>query len=110
MVSVIMSVYNEEKVLEKKIKTVFTSNYPSNKLELVIGSDGSTDNTDFIIEKFIQEGYQIRFKKFGEKRKIQYYKCLDTGGKRTDIYSHRCKYFVRCKHYSFLVRHFKNER
>ena len=65
MVSVIMSVYNEEKVLEKKIKTVFTSNYPSNKLELVIGSDGSTDNTDSIIEKFIQEGYKIRFKKFG---------------------------------------------
>lgn len=65
MVSVIMSVYNEEKVLEKKIRTVFATKYPINNLELVIGSDGSTDKTDSIIEQFIKEGYQIHFKKFG---------------------------------------------
>ncbi len=65
MVSVIMSVYNEEKVLEKKIRTVFTTQYPLDKLELVIGSDGSTDNTNTIIENFIKEGFNIQFKKFG---------------------------------------------
>ena len=65
MVSVIMSVYNEEKVLEKKIRTVFSTHYPLDKLELVIGSDGSTDNTNTIIENFIKEGFNIQFKKFG---------------------------------------------
>lgn len=65
MVSVIMSVYNEEKVLEKKIRTVFSTHYPPDKLELVIGSDGSTDRTNNIIEDFIKEGFNIQFKKFG---------------------------------------------
>lgn len=64
-VSVLMSVYNEEKVIEKKIRSVFKTNYPADKLELVIGSDGSADRTDAIIQQFISEGYAIRFKQFG---------------------------------------------
>ncbi len=64
-VSVLMSVYNEERVLENKIRSVFNSEYPADKIELVIGSDGSTDQTDAIIEKFIEQGHPIIFKKFG---------------------------------------------
>ncbi len=67
LVSVIMSVFNEEKVIENKIRSVFNSNYPTSQLEMVIGSDGSTDATDAIIEKLIAEGFNIRFKKFGER-------------------------------------------
>ncbi|MFI5171369.1 MAG: glycosyltransferase [Chitinophagales bacterium] len=64
-VSVIMSVYNEERVIENKIRSVFKTKFPASKLEMVIGSDGSTDATDVIIEKLITEGYNIHFKKFG---------------------------------------------
>ena len=64
-VSVLMSVYNEEKVIEKKIRSVFKTNYPADKIELVIGSDGSVDQTDAIIQKFISEGFNIQFKQFG---------------------------------------------
>ena len=53
MVSVLMAVYNEEKVLEQKIRSVFNTAYPAGQLEMLIGSDGSTDNTDIIIEKLI---------------------------------------------------------
>ena len=111
MVSVIMSVYNEEKVLEKKIKTVFTSNYPSNKLELVIGSDGSTDNTDFIIEKFIQEGYQIRFKKFGGRSgKSNIINALIPEVKGQIFILTDANILFDENTIPFLVRHFKNEK
>ena len=65
MVSVLMAVYNEEKVLEQKIRSVFNTAYPAGQLEMLIGSDGSTDNTDIIIEKLIKEGYRIHFTRFG---------------------------------------------
>ncbi len=51
-VSVLMSVYNEEKVIKKKIESLLVSDYPSDKIELKIGSDASDDKTDEIINEF----------------------------------------------------------
>lgn len=65
MVSVLMAVYNEEKVVEQKIRSVFNTAYPAAQLEMWIGSDGSTDKTDEIIARLIREGYRINFKQFG---------------------------------------------
>jgi cellulose synthase/poly-beta-1,6-N-acetylglucosamine synthase-like glycosyltransferase len=64
-VSVIMAAYNEEKVIGAKIENIFNSDYPADKLELVVGSDGSTDETDSIIQSFIDKGYAIQFRSFG---------------------------------------------
>lgn len=65
LVSVLMAVYNEEKVIDQKIRSVFNTTYPTSQLEMIIGSDGSTDATDAIIQKLINEGYHIQFKQFG---------------------------------------------
>lgn len=43
LVSVIISAYNEEKVLEQTVRSILDSNY--RKLEIVIVDDGSKDNT-----------------------------------------------------------------
>ena len=48
-VSVIISVYNEESRIDKKIKNLLQSDYPSQKLEILIGSDGSSDGTGKIL-------------------------------------------------------------
>ncbi len=48
-VCVSMAAYNEEKVIEQKIRSVFQTDYPAEKLSMWIGSDGSTDRTDAII-------------------------------------------------------------
>ena len=40
-VSILMSVYNEEKVIAEKLESIINSDYPINKLEILIGSDGS---------------------------------------------------------------------
>lgn len=51
-VSIVLSVYNEEKVIKDKIENTFALDYPYDKLELVIGSDASFDSTNEIIHSF----------------------------------------------------------
>jgi poly-beta-1,6-N-acetyl-D-glucosamine synthase len=58
-VSVILSVYNEEKFIEKKIENLLGLDYPKEKIEILVGSDGSTDRTDEIVSKF--ESPKLRF-------------------------------------------------
>lgn len=48
-VSVIMSVYNEERVIEKKLETLFRLHYPTYRITFYVGSDHSTDRTNEII-------------------------------------------------------------
>jgi len=54
-VSVLMSVYNEEEVLERKTDTVMNGSYPSGKLEFLIGSDASDDRTDEILNSLAKK-------------------------------------------------------
>ncbi len=51
-VSVIISLYNEEDVIGLKINNLLELDYPVEKLEIIIGSDGSTDRTHEIIKAF----------------------------------------------------------
>jgi biofilm PGA synthesis N-glycosyltransferase PgaC len=48
-VSLVISVWNEEDVIEGKIKNLLSLDYPPEKLEILIGSDNSTDKTNEII-------------------------------------------------------------
>ncbi|MGH9831004.1 MAG: glycosyltransferase, partial [Blastocatellia bacterium] len=56
-VSVIVTVFNEQKAVAKKIDNFLTNGYPGNS-EMIVVSDGSTDNTVEIISQF--EGPRIR--------------------------------------------------
>lgn len=51
MVSILMAVYNEQEVIAKKIKSIYNTTYPIKKLQVLIGSDNSTDNTNKIIRE-----------------------------------------------------------
>jgi cellulose synthase/poly-beta-1,6-N-acetylglucosamine synthase-like glycosyltransferase len=51
-VSLILAAYNEEKILEEKIRNSFELEYPREDLELLIGSDGSTDRTEAIAAQY----------------------------------------------------------
>lgn len=48
-VSVLMAVYNEESVIRKKVESLFSSEYPGNKIEVLVGSDASSDSTGIIL-------------------------------------------------------------
>ena len=46
---ILMSAFNEEKVIQKKINSVFDTDYPLDKIHFYIGSDASTDQTNQIL-------------------------------------------------------------
>jgi len=60
-VTIVFSVFNEEKVIKRKLESVLNSDYPKDKLQILIGSDHSTDQTHQIIEEFISQNLNIRF-------------------------------------------------
>jgi cellulose synthase/poly-beta-1,6-N-acetylglucosamine synthase-like glycosyltransferase len=49
-VSVIVSAYNEERVIADRLRNLLELDYPRERLEFLIGSDGSTDRTARIVE------------------------------------------------------------
>jgi poly-beta-1,6-N-acetyl-D-glucosamine synthase len=51
-ISLIVSAYNEEDLIEKKIKNTLELNYPANKLNIIFITDGSSDNTHQIIDRY----------------------------------------------------------
>lgn len=51
-VAVLMAVYNEEAVLEKTLASVLASRYPADRLRVYLGSDGSTDRSHEIVQRF----------------------------------------------------------
>lgn len=61
-VSLVVAAHNEERCIDEKICNTLGLDYPASKLDLVIGSDGSTDGTDDIVrERALVEGdHRIR--------------------------------------------------
>jgi len=51
-ISLIIVVYNGERFLEAKLQSVLALEYPSEKLEVIVVSDGSTDRTEEIARSF----------------------------------------------------------
>jgi len=67
-VSVIISVHNEEMIISEKLRNVFNSTYPEEKIELLVGSDGSSDRTDEILHVNSNEIEALRFFPFKERK------------------------------------------
>lgn len=63
-ISILLAAYNEEAVIEAKIRSIFKTDYPKNKLEVWIGSDASTDRTDAIVQSLQQHYPQLQFERF----------------------------------------------
>lgn len=57
-ISLVVSCYNEEKVIEEKIKNILLLDYPKEKLEVVFASE-SNDKTNFIIKKYNEENFKL---------------------------------------------------
>jgi len=55
-VSLIIAAFNEEDVIEEKIKNSLALDYPKDKLEIIVFSDASTDRTDEIVKQYQNEG------------------------------------------------------
>lgn len=58
--SILISAYNEEKVIEKRIRNILEQNYDLNKIEILVGSDHSNDKTNEILKKLENEIPQLK--------------------------------------------------
>ncbi len=65
-VSVVISAFNEGKDIQAKLQNTLALDYPRDKIEILVGSDGSQDETATFVREFESEG--IRFFEFKENR------------------------------------------
>jgi cellulose synthase/poly-beta-1,6-N-acetylglucosamine synthase-like glycosyltransferase len=52
-VSLLIAAYNEAAVIAAKVENSLALDYPAERLEIVVASDGSTDATSSIVEKYL---------------------------------------------------------
>lgn len=62
-VTMIISVYNEERVIREKLENALLLKYPIDRLEIVVASDGSTDKTHEIVREFEARGVRLFIQK-----------------------------------------------
>ncbi|UCE06470.1 MAG: glycosyltransferase family 2 protein [bacterium] len=58
-VSLIIAAYNEEDIIEEKIKNSLLLDYAKDRLEIMVFSDTSTDRTDDIVKQYQNEGIRL---------------------------------------------------
>ncbi len=54
-VSIIIAAHNEELVISDKLASIINGDYPLDKIEILIGSDNSTDNTNAILSEWAEK-------------------------------------------------------
>lgn len=58
-VTFLITAYNEEKNIAQKLRNTLELDYPNDKLEIIVASDGSTDRTDEIVRGFASQGVRL---------------------------------------------------
>jgi cellulose synthase/poly-beta-1,6-N-acetylglucosamine synthase-like glycosyltransferase len=58
-IAVLIAAHNEESVIEERIRNVLALDYPREKLELIIASDGSSDRTTKIANRYVSQGVRV---------------------------------------------------
>ena len=67
-VSILISIFNEESVIAEKIDSILKSEYPADKIQILIGSDNSTDKSNEIVEKYAEKIKFLQFFPFKERQ------------------------------------------
>ena len=67
-ISILIAAHNEETVIAKKIESINSTSYPLNKIEIIIGSDCSTDSTNSIIKSFETNQSNLKLLEFYERQ------------------------------------------
>jgi cellulose synthase/poly-beta-1,6-N-acetylglucosamine synthase-like glycosyltransferase len=108
-VSILIAAYNEEEVILGKVESIFKSDYPSEKIEIIIGSDCSTDRTNEIITKLSNKYSCVSIDTFDKRegKAAVINKLVDKAKNEILILTDANIIFSKKTIYS-LARHFKN--
>jgi cellulose synthase/poly-beta-1,6-N-acetylglucosamine synthase-like glycosyltransferase len=58
-VSILIAAYNEEEHIRNTIENKLVLNYPKGKIEIIVISDGSTDRTDEIVNRYCKNNVKL---------------------------------------------------
>lgn len=108
-VSILISAYNEDENIERKIRSLLELDYPKEKMEILIGSDGSGDRTDEIVSGYTGKG--VRLYRQGERQgKPSVLNMLAKEAKGEIIVFTDARQKLGKSSLKELVRNFKDER
>ncbi len=57
--TILITAFNEENGIREKLENTLKIEYPAEKLEILVASDGSTDSTDDIVREFASRGVKL---------------------------------------------------
>jgi len=63
-IGILIAAYNEEKVIAQKLESILSSDYPLENVQIYVGSDASTDQTNAIIESYSKKHNNIHLVNF----------------------------------------------
>jgi poly-beta-1,6-N-acetyl-D-glucosamine synthase len=69
-ITLVIAAFNEEDVIEKKLKNCMELNYPMEKLKIIVSSDGSTDLTNKIVQDYVKRYPRIELLELPRKGKF----------------------------------------
>lgn len=58
--SIVLAAYNEETHIRAKLENCLALEYPREQVEIIVGSDGSTDSTEEIVREFVGRDPRVR--------------------------------------------------
>lgn len=58
-ISIIIAAYNEQDSIIKKLDNTLSLDYPYDDIEIIVGSDSSSDLTDSIVERYSDKGVRL---------------------------------------------------
>ena len=57
--TLLIAAYNERSVIEEKVRNSLAGDYPREKLQILVVTDGSDDGTPDLVQKFVDQGVEL---------------------------------------------------
>ncbi len=109
LVSIIVAAHDEESCIEEKLRNLLALDYPRDKVEILIGSDGSSDRTEEIVRRFACHGVGlVSFPKQHGKSSMQNSLVAYAGGEILAFTDADC--LLPREALSHLIEHFADPR
>ena len=69
-IALVVSAHDEEEVIGRRVENLLELDYPAERLEIVVASDGSTDRTDTIVEEIAAREPHVRLLRCPREGKV----------------------------------------
>ena len=107
-VTVIVPAHNEESVIREKLLSVVSSDYLADKIEILVGSDASTDSTNRIVREIVAEYKNVRLVEFARSGKPSILNALvELSSNDIIIFTDANVMFTKSTVFE-LIKHYKN--